>query len=88
MAVWAIVIMMIFPEMKDKMMEMQTAKLEAQGLSEEQIQQGMNMTKKFTTPPMILLFTLLGMTFFGTILSLVAAAIAKKNPQPQQMQQS
>lgn len=50
-------------------------------INDEQATQALEMTKKFFLP-MALAGTLFVYLFFGTIFSLVTAAIIKKNPQP------
>lgn len=70
----------IFPEYIDEMLIQTRTSLEAKGgMSEEQIDGAVAMTKKFTTPPMIALFSLLAMLFFGTIAALLGAAFTKKS---------
>jgi hypothetical protein len=68
----------LFPDMKQRIFDMQQSKMEEQGLPDDQIEQGMNMMKKFFT-----LFLILGVIFgnliFGCVASLIGAAIAKKN---------
>jgi hypothetical protein len=54
--------------------------MQAKGnITEEQINAGLEMTKKFF---MVFLVggTLIGYLFFGTIASLIGAAVTKKNP--------
>lgn len=87
MTVWIIIFMMIFPEMKEKAMEIASQQFEQQGMSEEQIEQGMKMVKMFASTPMMAAITAIGSIFMGSIFSLIASAVAKKNPQPQQVQQ-
>lgn len=48
--------------------------MELQGASDEQIE----MSAKFVTPELVFVFSILGMLFFGFILSLIIAAIMKK----------
>lgn len=79
--VWSIIFIMIFPEMKEKAFEMARQQMEAKNMSEEQMDQAVEMTKKFFTP-----FMIAGVLFMymlaGAIFSLIGAAIAKKNPRP------
>lgn len=49
--------------------------------TEEQAEQALDITKRFFTP-MILGSTVLMYMFFGTLASLITAAIVKKNPRP------
>ena len=80
--VWAVASTYIFPSMIPDMIEMTRAKMVEQGkLSEEQIEMAMNITRKSFK-----LFMIAGAVFgtmiMGAIFSLIAAAVAKKNPQP------
>lgn len=56
--------------------------MESRGMPEEQIEQAMSMTEKFTTPAMMMVFGLLAMVFFGFILSLIISLFTKNsNPE-------
>jgi len=50
-----------------------------QGLSEEQIETAMQMTRKFTTPITMALGTIFSYTFLGFIFSLITSSFIKKN---------
>jgi len=50
------------------------------GLPDDQIEMSMNMTAKFLTPGMASIFGIIGQVIFGFILSLIAAAFLKKDP--------
>jgi small-conductance mechanosensitive channel len=81
MVVYSLLAMnLIFPEMKEEALEMARQRMEEKGnLSDEQIDQAIEMTKKFFVPFAIggiLLITLI----FGAIASLAGAAMAKKKP--------
>lgn len=70
----------------DSMLQMARDKalenLEAKGMSEDQIEQAMSWTEKFTTPLMILIFGIIFTVFFGFILSLLISLFTKKsNPE-------
>lgn len=69
----------LFPEVKEKAMEMQRIKMEEQGMDEDKIEMGINFAKKY-----FMIFMTLGVIFgtmiFGCIASLIGAAIAKKKP--------
>ncbi len=80
--VWSFISLAIFPEMREKSIEIAIESMESRGLSEEQIQQSMDMTEKYLGLFMAM-GIIFGLVFFGTIFSLIAAAIAKKNPRPQ-----
>jgi hypothetical protein len=76
----------LFPEMKEKAIELARTQMEEQGkLSETQIDQAVSMTEKFFMPFAIggVIITYLVM---GAIASLIGAAIAKKNPEPKPFQ--
>ena len=77
MLVWSFIFMMIFPEMKDKAMEMTRERMAHQQVSDEQADQAIEMTKKYFTVFMVA-GVIFGTLFFGAIFSLVGAAIAKK----------
>jgi uncharacterized protein YybS (DUF2232 family) len=47
------------------------------GLSEEQIETALNMSKSFMSPGMMIVFSLLGSLIFGALTSVVGAAIFK-----------
>lgn len=52
--------------------------MEERGMSDAEIDQAMSITEKFMTPEMIFVFGILGILFFGFILSLIISAITKK----------
>jgi len=59
-------------------MDMQRAKMEESGMADAQIDQAMEMTEKFMTPGMMLIFAIVGTVFFGLIISLIVSAITQK----------
>jgi hypothetical protein len=69
----------IFPEIKEKTIEMQLKQMEERGMTEDQIETAMNFTKKYFTAFMIF-GVLIGTIIFGCIASLIGAAVAKKKP--------
>ena len=50
------------------------------GTPDEQVDMAMSMTKKMLSPIGIFIFGILGLTLFGLIVSLIAAAFLKKDP--------
>ena len=71
---------LIFPEAKDKALEIARERMEEQGkMSSEQIDQAVEWTKSFFMP-IAIGATLLSTLFFGAIGSLIGAAASKKNP--------
>ena len=69
----------LFPEIKEKTLEMQRLKMEEKGVAEDQIETAMKFTKKYFTAFMIF-GVLIGTLIFGCIASLIGAAVAKKKP--------
>jgi len=63
-------------------MEAQRAKLAEKGMAEEQIDRAMEMSSKMMGPAMISFFAAVGSAFMGAIISLITAAIVKKDPSP------
>ena len=85
MLAWAILSIFIFPDMKERALERAQLQMEEQGMAEEQIEMGIEMTRKGFWL-FVLGGTLLGYMFFGAIFSLIAAATAKRKvggPPPQ-----
>lgn len=68
----------LFPDMQEKIFEMQAEQLEKQDLDSDKMEQAMSMMKKFFWPFMILAI-IFGNMIFGCIASLLGAAFAKKN---------
>jgi hypothetical protein len=72
----------LFPDIVDKSMEIAKKKMESSGnnMSDEQIQQSLDMVRKFFIPfaigAILVMFAII-----GAISSLIGAAVAKKNPQ-------
>ncbi|HEV3224930.1 MAG TPA: DUF4199 domain-containing protein [Puia sp.] len=84
-AIYALLsVLFIFPEFTDQALQQARAAMEAKGnLTEDQIDQGIAMTKKFMQPIPVGIFAFLGTLFFGTIASLLGAAFTKKSePEP------
>lgn len=79
--VWVLLAMtVLFPEMKEKTLEMARQRMEDRGnLSDSQIEQGVEFTRKFFIP-FAIGGTLLGTLIFGAVASLIGAAVAKKKP--------
>lgn len=65
-----------------QMMEVQRAKMVEKGLTDEQIDKAMAMSSKVSGPAMISLFAAVGSAISGAIISLITAAIVKKDPPP------
>jgi hypothetical protein len=67
----------LFPDMKEKIFEMQQAQMEKRGIDDDKLEQGMTMMKKY-----FMIFLVIGVIFgtliWGSIASLIGAAVAKK----------
>ena len=71
------------PESLQEIIDMTESKLEDQGLSEDQIEMTMKMQTKIMTPGIMGIITIFTYVFLGLIVSLITAAILKKeNPNP------
>lgn len=79
--IYLIVFLQLTPGFIDKIKQQAEANMINKGLTTEQMQMGMKMMEKFTTPAMMVVFGLIGTIFFGVILTLIAAAITNK-PKP------
>lgn len=79
--VWMLLFFMVIaPEMIDQIKELQMAQMEQQGMSDEQIEQAMEMAGMFTSPTGLAIMGAIGTFIFGFILSLIIAAFARNNP--------
>lgn len=78
MLAWAIIAILVFPEMKEKSLEATQQQLVKQKMSAEKIEETMTMTRdKYTLlTVMVVMFSNL---FYGVVFSLIGAAITKKN---------
>jgi hypothetical protein len=64
---------------KDQIADFQEEMYIKQGLSQERIDMAMQQTERFNNPSMQFLFSMLGTLLFGFIISLIIAAVMKKN---------
>jgi hypothetical protein len=67
----------LFPDMKEKIFEMQAAQMEKQGMDEDKMEQATSAMKNFFWPITIGV-TIFGTLIWGAIASLIGAAVAKK----------
>lgn len=72
----------IDPSVIDAQMQETIMKLEQQGMSDEQIDAAMEMTKSFQSPGLMVVFGTIGSAFIGLILSLIIGAFVK-NTKPE-----
>ncbi|HXS56627.1 MAG TPA: DUF4199 domain-containing protein [Hanamia sp.] len=82
MIIYIVIILNLFPDMKEKAMDAAKKSMEAKGkMTEDQINTALTMTRKF-----FMVFaigtTLVGYLIFGAISSLIGAGVTKKNPHP------
>jgi hypothetical protein len=74
---------LIDPSVMTRMMDKARADMEAKGtMSDAQIDQAMAFSAKFTTGPMMFIFSILITLLVGLLISLIAAAFVK-NPKPE-----
>jgi len=71
-------LLFIDPSMLDIILQEQEKQLIQKGLSDDQIEMAMHYTRKFTTPTMFALMSVLTYTFLGFIFSLITSAFLKK----------
>jgi len=75
-----IAVKFLFPDMVDKALEIAKKDMESKNLTDEQMQTGLDMARKFFVPfaigGILIVFAII-----GCISSLIGAAVAKKNPQ-------
>ena len=69
----------LFPDMKERMFEMQQAQMEKSGLDDDKLEQAMTMMKKYFMIGVVL-GVIFGTLILGCIASLIGAAVAKKKP--------
>jgi zinc transporter ZupT len=69
----------IDPTIMQQINDMQREQMESRGMTQEQVDQAMEMVSKFTSPGMIFIIGVLGAIFFGFILSLIVSAVMKKD---------
>jgi len=69
----------LFPEMKQKIFEMQEAQMEKKGMDPDQIEKAMSFVKDNFMIFMVI-FLIFGNLIIGAIASLIGAAVAKKKP--------
>jgi Protein of unknown function (DUF4199) len=68
----------IDPTITDQMMKKAIEEMEKKGLTDDQIEQAMEYSKMFMNPGVLFIVGLIGTIFIGFILSLIIAAIVKK----------
>ena len=69
----------IDPSIIDQMMKKAVEDMEKKGLPDEQIEQGMEYSKMFMSPGALFMLGLIGVVFIGFVISLIIAAIVKKD---------
>jgi len=62
-----------------QIMDQSRVKMEEQGMSDDQIEQALEVSQNFMSPGLTFLFGVLGSVFFGLILSLIIAAFMRRN---------
>ena len=79
MVIFTVLFIYLFPDIKEKGMEAARKGMEEKNMPQEQITQGMEITKRFFMIGVVA-FILISYLILGVIGSLIGAAIPKKNP--------
>ena len=77
MILWAFISIAIFPDIVERGMQIAAESMEKQGMSDEQMEAGLEMSRKYFKAFMVGGIVFMNM-FWGAIFSLIAAAIVKK----------
>jgi hypothetical protein len=73
----------INPGFLDMAMARSHEQMEAKGtMTEEQIAMGEKYARMFMTAPMMMIFSVIGQTFWGTLISLITSIFLRKDPPP------
>ncbi|MEO9210177.1 MAG: DUF4199 domain-containing protein [Ginsengibacter sp.] len=79
MVVYILILIFLFPDFKEKALEISHKAMVDRNMKQEDIDMGMEWTKKLFVP-ILLATTVFGYLFFGVVASLLGAAFTKKNP--------
>ncbi len=72
-----IYIQLINPDFADKILEISRTEMAKNGLNDEQIEKGIEMTHKFISPTFMMVMSFISSILFGSITSAIGAAIFK-----------
>jgi hypothetical protein len=72
----------ISPDMVEKLISAAQQNMADKGMTDEQIEMGMSMTRKFMSPMWLFLFSVLGAALMGLIFSLIISIFLKKEKNP------
>ncbi len=78
-ALFAVIFIMIFPDIKEKALEQARLDMEKQGQSDAAIEQALDITKRMFLV-FVLGFSIFFNLFFGALASVIGAAAARRNP--------
>lgn len=81
-ALYTLIIYKIDPGLIEQLKNLQEQKMAAKGMSDDQIDAGMQMVSKFMTPGIMAIFSLFGSVIMGTIVSLVTSIFTQKKGNP------
>jgi uncharacterized membrane protein len=73
---------LIDPTIRQQTLDKVREQMEERGMSDDQVEQAIEMTQKFQSPGMLFLFGILAAAFFGLLISLIAAAFIRRNKPP------
>jgi hypothetical protein len=77
-----IMVKFIDPGLITKIMSMQEEAMAKRGMTAEQTEMAMKMTAKMMSPVFMSIFTLIGMMFWGTVVSLITSIFTRKEANP------
>lgn len=72
----------ISPELVDKILQITEERMLSRGMTDDMVEQSLEMSSKFMTPGLIAIMAFVMSVFVGAIISLILAAIVKKEPNP------
>jgi hypothetical protein len=72
----------IAPELPEKILENAQQKFAEGGMSDDQVEQGLKMTRMFMSPVWLFLFSILTTVFWGFLFSLIISIFTKKEGNP------
>ena len=70
------------PGFVEEIMQQVQLQWESQGMTDDEMRTAEKVTRWFMQPGMLIIMTLLGYCFWGTILSLIVSAFVKRDPPP------
>ena len=73
---------LIDPDLTQKMLDIAQQKMSEKSLTDEQMEMGLKMARKFMSPPFLFIFAVAGTVFMSFIFSLIISIFIKKEQSP------